>query len=249
MTPDADFLAADWPAPSHIRAGTTLRSGGVSQAPYDSFNLGAHNEDDVAAVADNRGRLRAALGLPAEPSWLDQIHGVTVADADQPIRESADASVGTSTDTVCAVLTADCLPVVFCDRQGSCWGAAHAGWRGLAAGVLEATVEALPARPAQLIAWMGPAIGPANFEVGAEVRAAFVDVCSDDFSAFREGARRGKFLADIYALARNRLARAGVHEVYGGGLCTIDDGRFYSYRRAPVTGRMATLVWSSASND
>lgn len=249
MTPGDDFLAADWPAPAHIRAGTTLRSGGVSDAPFDSLNLGAHTDDDAAAVADNRARLRGALDLPAEPAWLDQIHGTRVGDADGPIRESADASTGRAAETVCAVLTADCLPVVFCDHQGSCWGAAHAGWCGLAGGVLEATVAALSARPGDLMAWLGPAIGPANFEVGAEVRAAFVDTCSDDFSAFRESSRRGRFVADIYALARNRLARLGVTAVYGGGLCTLDDRRFYSYRRAPVTGRMATLVWSSAGAD
>lgn len=245
MTPGDDFLAADWPAPAHIRAGTTLRSGGVSRPPFDSLNLGAHTDDDAGAVADNRARLRRALGLPAEPAWLDQVHGIRVGDADRPIRESADAAIGCLPDTVCAVLTADCLPVVFCDRAGSCWGAAHAGWRGLAGGVLEATVAALPAPPSELLAWLGPSIGPANFEVGADVRAAFVDACADDFVAFRPGARQGKFLTDIYALARSRLARAGVTAVYGGGLCTIDDARFYSYRRAPVTGRMATLVWSA----
>jgi YfiH family protein len=197
-------------------------------------------------VAENRRRLRAGLGLSSEPAWLEQIHATNVADADQAIAAPADASVGTHVDAICTVLTADCLPVVFCDRAGRCWGAAHAGWRGLAAGVLEATIATLPARPADLMAWLGPAIGPKRFEVGAEVRATFVDGHADDFSAFVEGARPGKFMADIYALARARLRRLGVDKVYGGGLCTVEDGtRFYSYRRESSTGRMATLIWSA----
>ncbi|MDA3919271.1 MAG: peptidoglycan editing factor PgeF [Salinisphaera sp.] len=246
MNPQTDFLAADWPAPAHIRAGTTLRSGGVSVVPYDCLNLGAHTDDDRSSVAENRRRLRAGLGLSSEPAWLEQIHATNVADADQAIAAPADASVGTHVDAICTVLTADCLPVVFCDRAGRCWGAAHAGWRGLAAGVLEATIATLPARPADLMAWLGPAIGPKRFEVGAEVRATFVDGHADDFSAFVEGARPGKFMADIYALARARLRRVGVDKVYGGGLCTVEDGtRFYSYRRESSTGRMATLIWSA----
>lgn len=249
MNHQADFLGVDWPAPAHIRAGTTLRSGGVSAAPYASLNLGAHTEDDAVAVAENRRRLRAGLELPAEPAWLDQVHGTAVADADRAVTVAADASVGTQSGAVCAVLTADCLPVLFCDRAGRCWGAAHAGWRGLAAGVLEATIAALPARPVELMAWLGPAIGPRRFEVGAEVRAAFVDACADDFSAFVEGRRAGKFVADIYALARQRLARAGLVDVYGGGLCTMEDtSRFFSYRHGASTGRMATLIWSTTTS-
>jgi len=247
MTRD-DFLAADWPAPAHIKAGTTLRSGGKSAAPYDSLNLGAHTEDDADAVAHNRAQLRDVLSLPAEPAWLDQVHGIEVANADQPIKGSADAAIGSAADAVCAVLTADCLPVVFCDKKGTRWAVAHAGWRGLAAGVLEATVDALEIKPADLMAWMGPAIGQSHFEVGAEVRAAFVDACSDDFSAFKEGAKPGKFRADIYALARSRLSRHAVKAVYGGGWCTADDDRFYSYRQARETGRMATLIWSTGNS-
>lgn len=244
------FLAADWPAPIHIRAGTTLRTGGVSAAPFDSFNHGDHTGDAPAAVAANRRRLREQLALPNEPAWLYQVHGAGVVDAEHPVTGEADASVASDAGAVCAVLTADCLPVVFCDRAGSCWGAAHAGWRGLAAGVLEATVAALPARPANLMAWLGPSIGPQRFEVGAEVRAAFVDDCVDDFVGFVEGGRRGHFMADLYALARRRLARAGLTDVYGGGLCTVDDSnRFFSYRRNPSTGRMATLIWSTSQNN
>lgn len=246
MPDEIGFLAADWSAPAHIRAGTTLRSGGVSAAPFDSFNLGDRAGDDPAVVVENRRRLRAHLALPSDPAWLYQVHGAGVADADRAINSAADASVATRGDAVCAVLTADCLPVLFCDQDGTCWGAAHAGWRGLAGGVLEATIAALPAAPNRLMAWFGPSIGAHNFEVGEDVRAAFCDAAPDDASAFTTGATPGKYLADIYALARARLARAGVDAVYGGGLCTIDDpARFYSYRRAPETGRMASLVWSA----
>jgi len=241
---EIDFLEADWPAPAGIRAGTTLRTGGVSSAPFDSLNLGDRAGDSPAAVIDNRARLGSALSLPGEPAWLQQVHGTRVAHADRPIDGDADASVACAADTVCVVLTADCLPVLFCDIAGDCWGAAHAGWRGLAAGVLEATIAALPAAPDRLMAWLGPSIGAHNFEVGEDVRAAFCDRNADDAGAFSARSAPGKYLADIYALARARLARAGVQAVYGGGLCTIDDAeRFYSYRRAPKTGRMASLVW------
>lgn len=239
------FLPADWPAPASIRAGTTLRGGGVSAPPFDALNLGDRTGDDAAAVAANRDRLRADLALPGPPVWLDQVHGTRVVDADAAVAGEADASVGVAASTVCAVLTADCLPVLFCDRAGACWGAAHAGWRGLAAGVLEATIAALPAAPERLLAWLGPAIGARHFEVGAEVRAAFCDRCADDAAAFTPASAPGKYLADIYALARARLGRAGVASIHGGGQCTIDDpARYYSYRRSPRTGRMASLVWS-----
>jgi len=246
MNDTIGWLAADWPAPAHIQAGITLRSGGVSDAPFDSFNLGDHVGDDSAAVAENRRRLVDGLSLPAEPAWLHQVHGSAVASADGAVSGDADASVGTTQEAVCAVLTADCLPVLLCDLEGTCWAAAHAGWRSLAAGVLEATVEAMPARPADIMAWLGPAIGPCHFEVGAEVRAAFVDANADDFSSFTEGARPGKFMVDLHALARARLSRSGVKNVHGAGLCTVDDkARLYSYRRDSRTGRMAALVWST----
>ena len=247
-TESPGFLAADWPAPAHIRAGTTLRAGGVSAAPFDSFNLGDRAGDDPTAVRANRQQLRERLALPREPAWLYQVHGARVVDAAGPVDGEADASVATAEDAVCVVLTADCLPVLFCDRAGSCWGAAHAGWRGLAGGVLEATVDALAAPADDLMAWLGPSIGAHNFEVGEDVRAAFCDHGPTDAQAFMPGAAPGKYLADIYALARARLERAGVTAIHGGGLCTIDDAaRFYSYRRDPRTGRMASLIWSTAN--
>lgn len=242
------FLAADWPAPSHIKAGTTLRTGGASAPPFDSLNLGDRAGDDPQAVAANRARLRESLSLPGEPAWLYQVHGCRVVDAGESINGEADASIATREDAVCAVLTADCLPVLFCDRDGRCWAAAHAGWRGLAAGVLGATVAVLPAPTDRLMAWLGPSIGPHNFEVGEDVRTAFCDHAPGDASAFAPTGTPGKYLADIYALARARLERAGVTAIYGGGLCTIDDAaRFYSYRRSPRTGRMASLVWSDTA--
>lgn len=246
MNPRRDFLWADWPAPAHIRAGTTLRSGGFSLAPYDWLNLGTHTGDCVDTVHRNRDALRSALALPGKPVWLEQSHGTNVVTADAPVTEAADASIAQQPATVCAVLTADCLPVVFCDQGGSCWAAAHAGWRGLAAGVLEATVERLPVRAQQVLAWLGPAIGATHFEVGAEVRDAFMASDPKVEAMFVPSNRPGRYFADIYALARARLQRIGVERIYGGGQCTVDDSdRFYSYRRGSPTGRMATLVWST----
>jgi len=236
------FIHPDWPAPANVRALATTRKGGTSPPPYDSFNLGDHVGDDPAAVADNREILRAFL--PAEPKWLKQVHGTAVARADglsAPVE--ADAVIAFQTNTVCAVLTADCLPVLFCDRQGTRVAAAHAGWRGLAAGVLEASVAAMQCDPAEILAWLGPAIGPQAFEVGEEVRDTFVRDLPAAAAAFVPG-QPGKWLADIYELARLRLARAGVHQVFGGGLCTYRDAeRFYSFRRDKTTGRMASLIW------
>lgn len=236
------YIHPDWPAPGNVLALATTRNGGVSKPPFDSFNLGDHVGDDPAAVAQNREILRAFL--PAEPRWLKQVHGTSVAHADSldaPIE--ADASVAFNPGKVCAVLTADCLPVLFCDRQGTRVAAAHAGWRGLAAGVLEASVTAMQCDPADIMAWMGPAIGPQAFEVGEEVRDVFVHDLPETGTSFIPGQPR-KWLADIYGLARLRLARAGVSKVYGGGLCTYtDSNRFYSYRRDKTTGRMASLIW------
>ncbi len=236
------LIEPDWPAPAIVRALATTRSNGVSQPPYDSLNLGDHVGDDPAAVARNRELLHAFL--PAEPKWLKQVHGAGVALADElaDVAE-ADAAVAFKPGTVCAVLTADCLPVLFCDRQGTRVAAAHAGWRGLAAGVLEESARAMRCDPADILAWLGPAIGPQAFEVGEEVRETFVRDLPDAAAAFAPG-QPGKWLADIYRLARLRLARAGVRQVYGGGFCThADAARFYSYRRDGVTGRMATLIW------
>lgn len=236
------FIKPDWPAPDIVRALVTTRAGGVSRPPCDSLNLGDHVGDDPEAVAENRRRLRAFL--PSEPGWLRQVHGTTVAIADNPAEAAeADAAVAFEPGKVCVVLTADCLPVLFCDRQGTRVAAAHAGWRGLAAGVLEASVAAMQCPPSEILAWLGPAIGPQAFEVGEEVRDIFVREFPETAAAFVPG-QPGKWLADIYALARLRLARAGVHQVYGGGFCTYTDAeRFYSYRRDKATGRMASLIW------
>ena len=234
----------DWPAPEQVRVASSLRGGGVSTGPYASLNLASHVGDRREAVAANRLLLREAARLPAEPLWLEQVHGteVTVHGGESvPVR--ADAAVCRSPGRVCAVMTADCLPVVLADREGRCIGVAHAGWRGLCGGVIEATVAALGVRPSGLLAWLGPAIGPEAFEVGAEVREAFVRSAAGDAAAFRPS-ERDRYLADLYALARLRLARAGVAAVYGGGWCTYrESDRFFSFRRDGVTGRMATLAW------
>jgi len=240
---DPEFLFPDWPCPPGVRAAFSLRTGGASGGPFASFNIADHVGDDAAAVAANRARLAAALGLPAEPLWLEQVHGAGVADFAGPPRPQADAAIGRLPGEVCVVMVADCLPVLFADRDGSCVGAAHAGWRGLAAGVLERTVAALPVPPDRLLAWLGPAIGPAAFEVGPEVREAFVGVSPGAAAAFRQGTG-DRWFADLYALARQRLAAAGVQAVHGGGWCTVaDPARFYSYRRDGATGRHAALIW------
>lgn len=238
------FILPDWPAPANVRAAVTTRIGGVSKNPCNTFNLATHVGDDPRAVALNRTQLRATLKLPAEPLWLRQVHGVTVVDAALAKREAeADGAYATRPGAVCAVLTADCLPVLLCDRQGTRVAALHAGWRGLAGGVIEAGVQALNVPGAELLAWLGPAIGPEAFEVGMEVRAAFMDHDPAADGAFRLQAG-GKYLTDIYRLARQRLAALGVAAVYGGGLCTVRDrARFYSYRRDGATGRMAALIW------
>jgi YfiH family protein len=243
-----DWLIPDWPAPANVRAFMTTRGGGVSRPPWDSLNPASHVGDDPAAVAENRRVLRA--DLPAEPLWLDQVHGTCVAEAAGDEPPCADAGLARQPGHVCAVLTADCLPVLFCDRAGTVVAAAHAGWRGLAAGVLEETVAKMAVPPGEVLAWLGAAIGPDAFEVGDEVREAFVSRHPLTAVAFRPAfpgtldEAPKKWLADIYALARIRLAAAGVGEVYGGGLCTVSDpARFYSYRRDGTTGRMASLVW------
>ena len=250
-------LVPDWPAPDGVRAFSTMRAGGASAGRYGlpegragGLNLGDHVGDDPAAVAANRARVQAMV--PAPILWLEQVHGTVVHDADAARAAGApppvaDAAVTTRGDVVLAVMTADCLPVLFADPGGRAVGVAHAGWRGLAAGVLEATVAALRARvgtEGRLIAWFGPAIGPTAFEVGDEVRAAFCDSDGGAASAFVPGDRAGKWSADLYALARRRLDRCGVAQVSGGSACTVGDPvRFYSHRRAGRTGRMASLVW------
>jgi len=238
------WLQPDWPAPANVRALTTLRGGGVSQGEFASLNLALHVNDDPAAVVENRRRLIAAADIPSEPLWLEQVHGTDVVAVDH--RTSivrADASVSRRPGRVCAIMTADCLPVVFCDVGGTRVAAAHAGWRGLADGVLAKTVAALDTAPGQLLAWMGPAIEQAAFEVGPEVRERFMAQDPGSDSAFVPNAR-GRWQADLYGLARQELTRLGLAGIYGGGFeCFADSARFFSYRRNARTGRMATLIW------
>jgi hypothetical protein len=240
---ELEFLRPDWAAPADVRAVMTTRTGGVSSAPYDSFNLATHVGDRPDAVGENRRRLRAALSLPSEPAWMEQVHGNAVAVLPARTSGPADAAVVFTRGPVCAVLVADCLPVFLAGRAGDRVGIAHAGWRGLAAGVVEATVAALDCDPRGLVAWLGPSIGPTAFEVGDEVRDAFLAHDAQAHAAFRRG-RPGRWLADLPALARRRLGAAGVTQVGGGGPCTVSDtARFYSYRRDGATGRMAALAW------
>ena len=236
-----ECIVPQWPAPQRVRALQTTRLGGVSRPPYDSLNLGTHVGDDPLAVAANRNRLSALV--PGEPVWLEQVHGTRVEQADVAgCAPAADACVSRHPHGVCVVMTADCLPVLFCDKAGTVVAAAHAGWRGLADGVIEFTVQAMQAAPADLMAWLGPAIGPQAFEVGPEVRAIFV--AHDPAAAAAFVPQGAKFLADLYLLARQRLAAVGVTGVYGGDLCTFSDPqRFFSYRRDGRTGRMASMIW------
>lgn len=250
MTDHLPLIPADWPAPPCVHAVVTTRQGGVSAAPWQSLNLGTHVGDDPAAVRENRTRLLAALQAVApcgEPQWLNQVHGITVVEAEagrQTARvPDADAVTTAVKNLPCVVMTADCLPVFFCDRQGTRVAVAHAGWRGLCDGVLEATLRHFPDK-AEVIAWLGPAIGPDAFEVGPEVREAFIAHLPAAAEAFRPSPNAGRWLADIYGLARQRLRAAGVLGVYGGGFCTVTEAdRFFSYRRDGQTGRMASVIW------
>ncbi|HVI55089.1 MAG TPA: peptidoglycan editing factor PgeF [Luteibacter sp.] len=242
---DADWIVPDWTAPAGVGAAVSTRRGpGVSEAPYDRLNLGLRSGDDAAAVEVNRRALAEALALPAPPLWLRQVHGIAVVEApaagdDEPV---ADAAVARGPGQVLAILTADCLPVLFVSADGRTIGAAHAGWRGLAAGVLENTVTTMGAERIQ--AWLGPAIGARSYEVGEEVRAAFVDGDAGAAGAFAV-TRPGHWHCDLYALARRRLAAAGVAQVSGGGFDTLTDARLYSYRRDGAnSGRFASLVWT-----
>ena len=239
-----DWIAPDWPAPAHVRVLSTLRAGGVSDGPYESLNLAAHVGDRPAAVAANRLLLREAAHLPAEPLWLEQVHGTDVIrHPGESLVVRADASVAFEPGRVCVVMTADCLPVVLTDRGGTRVGVAHAGWRGLLDGIVEATIAALGTTPTELRAWLGPAIGPDAFEVGGEVRTAFADRNPAAAGYFRPN-QRDRYQADLYGLARLALAAAGVGSVHGGGWCTHRESeRFFSFRRDGVTGRMATLAW------
>lgn len=248
MPDSPEFVFPDWPAPATVKALTTTRVGGLSRGPYASFNLGDHVGDDPDVVRHNRARLCESLALSSQPAWLRQVHGVNVVDA-------ASVEVGTTADgawtdrsgVVCAVLTADCLPVFLCNRQGTKVALLHAGWRGLMAGVIEAGLQALATPGAELLAWLGPAIGPDSYEVGDAVRDAFLVQDIGVAVCFRAQGT-GQWHADLYALARRRLQAQGVNAIYGGNLCTLRaPERFYSYRRDGVTGRMASLLWLDIS--
>lgn len=245
MSAQVSWITPDWPAPANVRSLATTRQGGFSTAEFAGLNLAAHVDDDPATVARNRQWLRSATRLPAEPMWLQQVHGTTVWTGDEEMRSPpiADASIAAAPGRVCAILSADCLPVLFCDLDGTTVAAAHAGWRGLAGGVLGATVAAMRVPASRLIAWLGPAIEPAAFEVGGEVLEQFVARDAGHARAFQRN-ERGRWQADIYALARGELRQMGLERVYGGGFGTFGDAqRFYSYRREKRTGRMATLIW------
>jgi polyphenol oxidase len=252
-TPAAiQVLTPQWPAPPHVQAAFTLRGGGVSTPPFDALNVAAHVGDDREAVKENRRRIRAALRLPAEPAWMEQVHGVQVLDlgvgqtpgaAPAPGIPVADAAITRSAEHVCVVQVADCLPVLFAVRDGSAVAAAHGGWRGLAAGVLEATVARLSVAPARLLAWIGPGIGVAHFEVGEDVRNAFLAHDSAAAGAFR-GNANGRWQCDLVALAKARLVALGITALFGGEWCTYADAaHFFSYRRDGRCGRMAALIW------
>ncbi|MEZ8144439.1 hypothetical protein A1OO_11640 [Enterovibrio norvegicus FF-33] len=244
-----DWITPDWPAPLSVKAVSTTRAGGVSQPPFDSFNLGIHVDDSLDAVLANRTRLADVMCMPSAPSWLNQIHGTGVVTL--PLTSTlqvpdADASFTAEMGQVCVVMTADCLPVLFCSKDGAQVAAAHAGWRGLVNGVLEETLAQF-SDPKNVMAWLGPAIGAEKFEVGGEVREQFIAKDAGASSAFKP--RNGRWLADIYLLARRRLAQAGVTDIYGGTHCTVSEPeRFFSYRREARTGRQASCIWISTDS-
>ncbi|WP_444899118.1 peptidoglycan editing factor PgeF [Microbulbifer sp. VAAC004] len=246
------YLTPSWPAPARVRAVTTLRNGGVSTGAFSSFNLGAHVGDEESAVMANRQQLSEELKLPAVPQWLEQIHSDKVIEAQSDgLVRTADASFNLGGGAACAVLTADCLPVLICDKTGTRVAAAHGGWRGLAEGILRNTVTALDCDPKELLVWLGPAIGPEAFETGVDVLEAFFEHAQSGThteaiaQCFRPHSRKPlHFLADIYALARAELAELGIENIYGGEYCTVNEAeRFFSYRRERTTGRMASLIW------
>lgn len=239
-------LLVDWPCPKNVKAVYSDRLAGASLAPYDSYNLGDHVGDDASAVQSNRQHFQQ--GMPQQVCWLKQVHSTRVVDASEPSMRfaEADASFAQQEDAVCVVMTADCLPVLLCDKQGTVVAAAHAGWRGLLDGVLENTVAAMNIAPSEIMAWFGPAIGPDAFEVGAEVYKQFVVKDSQSVSAFTASANSGKYYADIHQLAKQRLSTLGLNDVYADASCTFNHAsRFFSYRRDGQTGRMAAAIWLS----
>jgi hypothetical protein len=245
-----DWIIPDWPAPACVHAVTTTRQGGVSQGAFSSMNPADHVGDDPEAVAANRARLQQQLALPGGPVWLQQVHGTKIVDAATVSgTPQADAAYACHPGVVCAVLTADCLPLLLCDRAGGCVAAVHAGWRGLAAGVIEAAVRTLHRPGADLLAWLGPAISPAAYRVGEEVRDTFLAHDQRAEAAFTAAAGGG-WQADLYRLAHQRLAACGVRDVHGGGYCSYGEaGRFFSYRRDRTCGRMASLIWLSPAGN
>lgn len=235
-----NWLKADWPAPDFIKAGTTLRQGGVSKGSFNSFNLATHVGDEFAAVRQNR----SMLNVPNAPQWLEQVHSTkAVLFPAEEITLKADAAYTSDKNIVCAVMTADCLPLLITDKQGSCVAAIHAGWRGLCAGIIETTIKKLAVEPESLLVWLGPAIGPDVYEIGEEVYHAFIkgdDAAKQAFTSVSEG----HWLFDIYHLAKLRLNKTGVKQIYGGDRCTLsEEEQFFSYRRDGVTGRMASMIW------
>ena len=238
------FILPEWPAPANVHALSTLRDGGYSTGPYASFNLALHTGDDAIAVQRNRELLRSHFELPAEPIWLQQVHSSHLIEADSTVVDTqADGCWSRAPGYVCAVMTADCLPVLICDRSGTKVAAAHAGWRGLYAGVITNAVNILQSNPAELMVWLGPAIGPLSFEVGLEVMQSFTTKNDKNASAFRQ-VDDSHWLCDIYQLAKIELARLGVTAIYGGDECSYsEEQRFYSYRRDGITGRMASIIW------
>ena len=245
MLENSDLIIPNWPAPTNVKALQTTRVGGISHAPYNSLNLGSHVKDDPLHVAHNRQLL--SQFLPSEPVWLNQVHGVNVVDAAQTdCVQEADASFSTRKNVVCITMTADCLPILLCDTAGTLVASIHAGWRGLFDNVIEATIAKLPVKPANIMAWLGPAIGPNAFEVGAEVREQFIAQDGQAQAAFNP--HGDKFFCNIYQIAAQRLNNCGINQIYGGGIsadfCTYTQKeQFFSYRRDGVTGRMATLIW------
>lgn len=240
------FIPANWPAPDRIKAGTSLRSGGVSEAPYDQLNLGDHVGDSEKNVIANREIIASHLNLPDQPIWIQQIHGTKAVEARlENLYQEADASFTDKAGTVCVVLTADCLPVLICNKKGTHIAAAHAGWRGLVNGVIESTLNKLNLPSEDLLVWLGPAISRKHFEVGSEVRDQFLQELSNAESAFTPSPRPNHWMADLYELARIRLRKQGITQIYGGEYCTYaNKEQFYSYRRDGAnSGRMASLIW------
>jgi len=237
-------LTPDWPAPLNVKAVSTTRQGGFSQAPFDSMNVGTHVGDDASVVKKNRDQLKQLINLPNSPLWLEQVHGTDVIHTSSWKKSSqADAIYSDQPNQVCAIMTADCLPVLFTDRQGKQVAAAHAGWRGLLNGVLENTVSQFTGVREDILVWLGPAIGPSQFEVGQEVYAAFTAYSQDAKQAFKVSDQT-HYLADIYLLAKQRLSALGITQIYGGDFCTVTEKqRFFSYRRDGITGRMVSLIW------